>query len=207
MCPEAVHFHLLHSSRHLCILKLAAVHCLLVICTAWPHSVGKLFGGLVSVKPHRNHKEKRSLCFILIAIILETWAFRLGLVSSQRPVFISNRNFGWNMHAMFLGVEARQTLGRKYSIIRSLPISVGFLLLPSFYNLNLGIQSVNKYFLRVLIWELHGVVKTQKHRSSRIVFGFCLPFWAQCLPRCLVGTAVKFMCQIKEYIQQWIRQK
>lgn len=32
-------------------------------------------------------------------------------------------------------------------------------------NLNLAVQSVNKYFLRVLIWELDGVVKTQKFKS------------------------------------------
>lgn len=57
-------------------------------------------------------------------------------------------------------------LGRKYSIMQCLSVFMGWLLLlPSLCNLNLAVQSVNKYFLRVLIWELDGVVKTQKFKS------------------------------------------
>ena len=104
MYPEAVHFHLWHSSRHLCILKLATVHCLLDTSTLCLTPLSReAIQRLAGVKPHGNLKEKRFLCFSLITILLEIWALRLGLLSSQRPVFISNRSFGWNMHGMPLG--------------------------------------------------------------------------------------------------------
>ena len=88
-----------------------------------------------------------------------------------RDLFLFQTDLAETCMLYFWEVEARQMLGRKYSIMQCLSVFVGWLLLlPSFCNLNLAIQSVNKYFLRVID------LRTRWCSGNTEVQEFCLAF-------------------------------
>lgn len=86
--PWGSRFSLLAFSRHLCILELAAVHCIFapssegVTLTQW----GICSGTSMCQATWKSQRRALTLLYSYTTV-LETWALRLQLFSSQRPIF------------------------------------------------------------------------------------------------------------------------